>query len=304
MLRTAVALAISVSLASALAGCAVPAPAPGTSNAPGEKAISVVASTNVWGSIAKEIGGDYVSVSSFIDDPNKDPHEYAASPRNQLELSRAEVVIENGGGYDDFIDTMLASLNNSTATVLNAVELTGHAADVNLNEHVWYDLKGVIAVGQQLSKTFSTIDPEHSKDFVANAQGFELTLHTLITQEEYIRGLHGGVGVAITEPVPVYMLDALGLEDKTPAAFSKAIEDGTDASPAALKATIDLFDSKSVKLLAYNEQTTGAETEAVLAAAKKNGIPVVPVRETIPSGKDYLSWMTDNLNRIGEALAK
>ena len=99
------------------------------------------------------------------------------------------------------------------------------------------------------------------------------------------------------------MLNAIGLDNKTPSEFSKAIEDGSDAPPAVLQQTLDLYNGHAVKLLAYNEQTTGAQTEAVLTAAKNNGIAVVPVTETLPSGKTYLSWMSDNLDAITAALA-
>jgi zinc/manganese transport system substrate-binding protein len=106
----------------------------------------------------------------------------------------------------------------------------------------------------------------------------------------------------MTEPVPLYMLQACGLDNKTPSEFSEAIEEGTDVSPAVLKQAEDLFNDKQVKLLAYNEQTSGPETEAVLKAAKANDIAVVPVTETLPAGKDYLSWMQSNLAAIQTAL--
>ena len=63
--------------------------------------ITVVASTNVWGDLAAGVGGDKVTVTSISNDPSQDPHEYQASGQNQLALSKAKVVIENGGGYDD-----------------------------------------------------------------------------------------------------------------------------------------------------------------------------------------------------------
>lgn len=103
--------------------------------------------------------------------------------------------------------------------------------------------------------------------------------------------------------MPLYLLDAIGLVDKTPAAFSKAIEDENDVSPVVLRDTLQLFADHRVKLLAYNEQTTGAETERVLAAAKHAGIPVVPVTETLPAGKHYLGWMQANVDAVGKALA-
>ena len=108
--------------------------------------------------------------------------------------------------------------------------------------------------------------------------------------------------MAITEPVPLYMLEAIGLVDKTPAAFSHAIEEGTDVSPAVLSSTVALFRENAVKLLVYNEQTSGAETDKVIAAAKSAHVPVVPVTETLPQGKDYIGWMNGNLDAIAAAL--
>ena len=109
-------------------------------------------------------------------------------------------------------------------------------------------------------------------------------------------------GSAITEPVPLYLLTAAGLVNKTPPAFSEAIEEDTDVPPAVLQETLTLFRDKQVALLAYNGQTTGAQTEAVLQDAKSNGIPVVGVTETLPAGKDYVSWMNDNLTALAAAL--
>src|SRR5690348_1175356 len=73
---------------------------------------SVVAATNVYGDVVQRIAGDAAEVTSVITDPTADPHSYEANPQNQLALSKADVIVENGGGYDDFIDTMLKSSGN------------------------------------------------------------------------------------------------------------------------------------------------------------------------------------------------
>jgi zinc/manganese transport system substrate-binding protein len=286
----------------ALAGCAS-SPSQ-TASTSGSTPISVVASTNVYGSIAQSIGGSSVTVTSIMNDPAQDPHSFEASVQNQLELSKANVVIENGGGYDPFVATMLASAKNSSATVLDAVTLSGLKPDANgdLNEHVWYNFPVMKTVADKLVATLSKIDPTKASTFQANATAFEAKLTMLEAQEAALKAKFAGVGASITEPVPVYMLDAIGLVDKTPAAFSKAIEDGTDVSPTVLQETLALYSGHTVKLLAYNEQTSGPQTDAVIAAAKSAGIPVVPVTETLPSGKDYISWMTSNLNAIAHAL--
>jgi zinc/manganese transport system substrate-binding protein len=311
MKRSAFTLAASASLAAlalTLTGCSASAdPAAGTSASPaGSGRITVVASTNVWGDVAKQIGGDKVAVTSIIDDPDKDPHEYSASGQNQLALSKAQVVITNGGGYDDFVDEMLHALKTKP-TVLNAADISGYdqnPSNGEFNEHLWYDLPTVTNVAAKLEKAFAKARPGSAATFEANETRFAASVAELQTRESQLKSTYAGEGAAITEPVPLYMLEAIGLVDKTPQKLSEAIENDTDVAPSVLNETLALFSSHKVALLAYNEQTTGAQTQKVLDAAKANDVPVVPVTETLPRGKTYISWMRANLDAIGAALQK
>lgn len=302
----AFASASAIAVIAALSGCASPATPTSPSATPPATQIAVVASTNVWGDLAATVGGDAVKVTSIIDDPAKDPHEYQASAQNQLALAKAQVVIENGGGYDDFVSTMLDSAGNPSVKVLNAVTVSGKSAQQGeeLNEHVWYDFPTVMKMIDELEQTYSAVDPSSAGTFKNNSEQLKKSIAGLVAKEADLNKAHSGQPVAITEPVPVYMLDAIGLVNKTPEAFSEAIEEGSDVPPAVLQQTLALFKQHQVKLLAYNEQTSGAETEAVLKAAKESDTPVVPVTETLPDGKNYVSWMTDNLDALGIALAK
>ncbi|MER7372847.1 metal ABC transporter solute-binding protein, Zn/Mn family [Streptomyces lanatus] len=268
-------------------------------------AIPVVASTNVYGDLAERIGGAKVAVTSVISDPDQDPHSYEASTQNRLALSKAKVVIENGGGYDDFIDRMLKS-DGSTPEVINAVKVSGKTAPSGgeLNEHVWYDFPTVARLADRIAAALTKADPADAATFTKNAKEFERQLGPLEQKEARIKAEHGGEAVAITEPVPLYMIEASGLRNATPAAFSEAIEEGDDVSPRTLQDTLALFTGKKVKALVYNEQTSGPQTEKAEQAAKAAGIPVVPVTETLPKGKDYLGWMTENIDALASALAK
>ncbi|MFF4782784.1 metal ABC transporter solute-binding protein, Zn/Mn family [Streptomyces griseorubiginosus] len=268
--------------------------------------VAVVASTNVYGDIVSRIGGDKVSVTSVISDPDQDPHSYEASTQNQLALSKAKVVVENGGGYDDFVDRMLKSGGNSSAEVINAVKVSGKTAPKGgeLNEHVWYDFPTVARIADRISVALGKADPANAALYTRNAGAFRAQLAPLEAKEAQIKKEHAGEGIAITEPVPLYMTAASGLVDRTPAAFSEAVEEGTDVSPKVLQEALALFSGKKVKALVYNEQTSGPQTEKSEQAAKAAGIPVVPVTETLPSGKDYLGWMTSNVDALANALAK
>ncbi|MER5217721.1 zinc ABC transporter substrate-binding protein [Streptomyces sp. NPDC002838] len=267
--------------------------------------VTVVASTNVYGDIVERIGGAKADVTSIISDPDQDPHSYEADTQNQLALSKAKVVVENGGGYDDFVDRMLKS-GDSSAEVINAVKVSGRTAPKGgeLNEHVWYDFPTVAKIADRIAAALGKADPDDAATFTKNAEAFKTKLEPLEAKEARIKKDHGGEGVAITEPVPLYMLDACGLVNKTPEEFSEAVEEGDDVSPKTLQSTLALFTDKQVKALVYNEQTSGPQTEKAENAAKAAGVPVVPVTETLPEGKDYLGWMTANVDALASALDK
>jgi zinc/manganese transport system substrate-binding protein len=303
-MKRLVALAAVVALG--VAGCSTSSAGspPASSAASGAGPVNVVASTNIYGDIVKTIGGPAVAVTSIIDRPDKDPHEYEADAQTQLALLKAQLVIENGGGYDDFVDTMLKSARTKP-TVINVADASGLNQDPSggeFNEHLWYDFPTVDKLAAQLVTDLSAAAPGHAATFESNAKAFTAQLGQLQRDEAAIKAKHAGEGVAITEPVPLYLLEAAGLVNKTPETFSAAIEEDTDVPPAVLKETENLFDTKQVKLLAYNQQTTGPQTEAVLAAAKRNNIPVVPVTETLPTNQTYLSWMQANVRAISTAL--
>ena len=273
-------IALLVIPALLLAGCAA-------TPAVDDSRVHVVASTNVYGSLVEAIGGDLVSVTSLIDSAAQDPHSFEASAQNQLAVSKADLVIENGGGYDDFVDTLLDAAA-SDATVINAAEVTALAPGAN--EHLWYNLPAMSLVIGEIARQLSELDSDNYQAYYANADALDASLRAL---EDSLRGIGDGKTVAITEPVPLYLLDLAGFENATPDEFSEAIEEGTDVPPAVLAETLDGIGS--VALLAYNSQTASPETEQVRAAAEAAGVPVVEFTETLPDGEDYISWMTSNV---------
>jgi zinc/manganese transport system substrate-binding protein len=266
--------------------------------------VEVVASTNVYADIASTVGGDRVHTTSFVSSPDQDPHSYEASGRNILAVSKADLVIENGGGYDDFMDQLLASAGGDPI-VVNVVDISGldqNPASGAFNEHVWYSLPVAQKAADAIASALSRADPDHQSEYRDNANAFDASVQKLIDREASAKQDLAGMSVAITEPVPGYMLDALSLVNATPPEFSEAIEEGNDVAVSVLKQTLDLFADHKVVALVYNEQTTGPVTEQALKAARDAGVPVVPVTETLPAGESYVSWMTSNLDRIAAAV--
>lgn len=311
----------------ALAGCSG---AP-TSAAEGDGTIQVVASTNVYGSIAAQIGGDRVDVTSIIESATQDPHSYEATARDRLSVQKADLVIENGGGYDAFVDTLLKDA--ADPHVVTAVEFShdfpgnegheetdgaeaehdhdhadeaegheGHNHIEGFNEHVWFDPHTMIHVVEAISDELSELDPDGKADFEANAaeitadlEGFETDLAGLQTEA-------AGKAVFITEPLPGYLAAAAGLTDATPEGFAESVEEGTDVAPAVLLESLKVIDSGTLTALLTNAQTGGAETQRVEQAAKDAGIPVVAFTELLEDGSSYSEWMRDAIQSLAAAI--
>jgi zinc/manganese transport system substrate-binding protein len=270
----------------------------------GSSRVSVVASTNVWGDVAKTVGGDAVTVTSLISGPSVDPHSFEASSTTLLAVSKADVVVENGGGYDDFMSRMLTS-SDSEASVLDAVEISGKkgSSGSGPNEHVWYDLPTVAKVADAIAQELGDERPDQAGRFTARASDLTARIRGLRSQESRLRKQVAGDRIAITEPVPLYLTEAAGLVNATPEDFSEAVEEGDDVSPLVLRQTLDLFTERKVVALVYNEQTSGAVTDDVVDSARTAGIPIVPVTETLPGGMHYVGWMQQNLTRLQDAVA-
>ena len=264
---------------------------------------TVVASTDVWGSVAQAVAGDHAKVTSIITNPSADPHSFEASPSDAAAISDATLVVYNGGGYDHWVDDVLA--NHRGVASVNAYSLLDAAAigePAPANEHVFYDLGTAKAVATTIADRLAQDDPAHAADYRSNAAAFNRNADAVEQTEKAIRTTHPGAAVVATEPVAHYLLVAAGLSDKTPAGFSASVEQDADPAPVDVAAMLDLIKDRQVAAVVFNEQTVTAVTKQVQAAAQSAGVPIVGVTETLPAGSDYLSWQRATADRLASAL--
>jgi zinc/manganese transport system substrate-binding protein len=297
-----------LTLAARVAAVAALALAAGCGSSAGDPAaagkIAVVASTNVWGSVAAAVGGDAVAVRSLINDGNADPHAYQDKPEDAVVLARAKVAVYNGGGYDDFFAKLVDAAGGKANRVV-AFDLAGKGPSGSTNEHVWYDLPSVGKVADKIAEELGAVAPDRRDTFAANARAFDARLDTLAGRAAKIGMDHSGAKVVCTEPVPQYLLDAAGLTNVTPAEFSEAIEEETDPPAAAVAEINRLVSGRQVAAVVNNAQTETLVTEALKELANGSGVAVVDVTETLPEGMTgYVDWMTRQVDALAGALAK
>lgn len=272
--------------------------------------VKVLASTNVWADIATQLGGDWVEVSVILDDPMQDPHSYEASARDQLAVNDAELIVMNGGGYDEFMHTLVDAAD-SVKFVVEAVpdadstsESDSHAATHDhANEHVWYDFESVDEFSQNFVATLIELRPEAFTDVNKNYDDFKIELDNLTTRLEGLAGHSLGLGVIATEGVGNLLLEHAGFENLTPEALADAIEEESEVPPAALAESETLIKNNLVAILVTNLQVEDAVSERLRKLAEAEGVAVVQLSELIPeAGLNYFDWMNAVLDHIQEAV--
>jgi zinc/manganese transport system substrate-binding protein len=290
-----------------LAGCATTGPEAEPTETPFD-GVTIVASTNVWGDIAKSIGGDRVQVVSIVENFTQDPHSYEASARDQLAVNDADLIVANGGGYDVFIEALAnASGDKEVLYAYLPDELAkiddGHNHDhSDGNEHVWYDFHVVEDFANRLAAALAVLDSDYSSEYSDNLIDFQGEIEILEDRIAAVSGKYSGASFVASEPVANYLLLELGLEDLTPKSFSQAIEEELDVSPKDLLAIQKLLKAKAVDVFVVNPQTGSVQIDGLVSLAKQNGIAVVELSELLPEGSRYFDWMDLNIANLEAAL--
>ncbi|MGA7988315.1 MAG: zinc ABC transporter substrate-binding protein [Candidatus Dormiibacterota bacterium] len=270
-------------------------PAPGT--------IAVVAAENEYGNVAAQIGGKDVSVTSIESNPNTDPHTYEVSPSVAEDVSAAQLVIQNGVGYDVYMTKLESASPSQSRKVINVQHLLG-LADSTPNPHLWYDPTTMPKVANALAADYAALKPADAAYFSQNAATFIASLNPWLRAIADFKAQYAGTPVATTEPVADYMLAAAGADDLTPFRFQADIMNGVDPSPQDISLQTSLFTEHKVKVFVYNQQVTDTLTQSFISAAHSANIPVIGVYETMPTpGFTYQSWMLAEVTALQKAVA-
>jgi len=291
---------VAVLIAVLAVGACGPVASPSPSSSP---AIPVLGTENFYADLLAQIGGSRVTVSSILNDPSADPHEYEASPATAKIVADSKLVIVNGIGYDDFIEKLLGASTKPDRVVINVQDILGVKDDVNV--HVWYDPATMPKVAEATTAALAKLDPQNAAYFAEQKTKYLAALKPLNDKIAALKTKYGGAPIAFTENVVGYLTDAIGLKVLTPPEFMEAIESGTDPAPADVAAERDLITGHKVKALLYNSQVTSPLTDQIRELAVKNNVPVVAVAETIPpSFKTFQEWQLAQLDALERALAK
>lgn len=295
---------------------------------------TVYATTNVWGSVAKAVGGDKVNVIVGVDDLSQDPHDYQATATDKLNITKSAVMLVNGGGYDDWGMSLAESVSHKPV-VINAVALSGlspntdNAADESagehqhdtqheiktahpqpsdhphvhgdFNEHVFFSLDTAKKVAEAVNKQLAATSPANQAIYAKNTQHFIQQIDALKVKAKQI-GQQKAITAFATEPVIGYLLADMGIKDVTPKAYVVQSETDAGVSVKVLNDSKSLLSNKQVGLLVVNAQTEDATSKQLITLAKASTVPVVAVYETLPDGvTSYTQFIEKTLDDFAAA---
>jgi zinc/manganese transport system substrate-binding protein len=258
--------------------------------------IKISAAENFYGEAAKAVGGDRVEVTSILDNPNVDPHDYEPTPDVARTVSNSKIIVLNGIGYDVWMEKLVNAdpASKSKSVIKVADDLMGKKDGDNA--HIWYDPDTMPKLANKIADELTKLDPSGDQIYHKNAQAYITSLETIRIKIQKLK--QSDAKIAVSETIFDYMAAALNLTINN-TKFGKAINDGNDPSPADIAQMQGDIKGKNVKLFIYDIQNSSPTVDNLVKMAKSSGVPVVEVTETEPAGKNYLQWMTDILDHIG-----
>jgi zinc/manganese transport system substrate-binding protein len=266
--------------------------------------LNVVAAEDFWGSIAAQLGGNRVEVTSVITNPAADPHDYEPTAEDARTFAGAQIAIVNGIGYDEWASKLLGASPDSGRVEINVGDLLGLGNGDN--PHQWYSPTAVDALIDRISADYKQADPGHARYFEAQRRRFETAglarYDQLIRQ---IRSRYGGTPVGASESVFEPLAAALGLDLVTPRAFMDAVAEGTEPTPGEKASADRQIAQRQIRLWVYNSQNATPDVQRLNEAARAAGVPAATVTETtVPGGASFQHWMVRQLERVRAALAR
>jgi len=265
--------------------------------------VTTVGAENEYANVIAQIGGPYVTVAAVMSNPNTDPHTFEASPEVAQTVGAAQLVVQNGAGYDGFMDTIEAASPKAGRRVIDVQTLL-RLPDSTSNPHLWYRPSTMPKVAGAIANDLAGLAPAHAAYFRSAAATFDSSLQPWNQAIAALTSSFPGAPVATTEPVADDMLQACGLDDLTPWPFQADVMNGIDPSAQDVSLEQSFLTQQQAKVFIYNQQVTDSLTQSLLTLAEQNRIPVVGVYETMPTpGYDYQSWMVAEVDAVQRALA-
>jgi zinc/manganese transport system substrate-binding protein len=265
-----------------------------------DKPLRVVAAENVYGDIARRIGGEAVAITNLINTPTQDPHLFEPAPSAARALADAQIVVFNGADYDRWMERLLSAAPRAGRIAINVAAL--RSIKSGDNPHLWYDPTTMPEVAKALAEAFIKVDLLHEADYQARLNTTLIALARINQHVATLKAKHAGAPVTATEAAFIPMANAIGLKMHH-ARFQQATANGTEPSARDIAALENDLKQHKVRVLIYNKQVGDRLSERLREIAFEAKVPVVGITETCPANQSFEEWIEGELDALDKGLS-
>jgi zinc/manganese transport system substrate-binding protein len=307
-------LALAVLFVPVLTACG------GETEGPGDGPVNVVATYSILGDLVENVGGEKVELTTLVG-PNGDAHTFEPAPSDNAELAEAEVVFENGLGFEPWLGDLYASSGSEAARVTVtdpieplavAAEEHGHEEDAHEDEehgevdpHVWHDVNNAIVMVESIRDALSEADPKNAATYERNAQAYIADLEALDADVEEEAGSIPEEDriLVISHDTFGYFAKRYGFEVDT--ALASASTEAGDPSAGQIAELVEKVEGSGVPAIFADNVSDAGVMEGIAAEA---GVELAPplytdaLGEPGSEGGTYLRMVRYNVSTMSEAL--
>lgn len=277
--------------------------------------LQVVTSFTIIQDLAREIGGDHVSIHNLVP-TGTDPHEYEPLPKDIKKATDADVLLYNGlnleGGTKGWFFKMIDSVGQKDENIFNVTEgvkpmyLKTEGEEGEINPHAFIDPAVGIQMAENIRDALMKKDPEHKEDYEKSAEAYLSRLKAIDKEyEEKINDIPKDKRILVTsERAFQYMTSHYGLEE----AFIWDIDTEENGSPKQIKNLVNYLKKHEVPALFIESNVDPRPMETV---SKESGVPIAKKRiysdEIGKPGEEvdtYIKYLNYNIKLIHDELSK
>lgn len=278
-----------------------------------EGKINIVATTTMLGDLAKNIGGEDVSVSILMK-PGVDPHSYNPKPSDARALAKADLVMINGLHLEAKMGDVLLSIDANKRFIAsdgleanNAVTILKNAEGQS-DPHIWGDVNNWLIVATSFKEKMMAFDRLHASRYESRYNDY---YHELLALEDYV--VNRANELSNDKKVLITAHDAFAYFGRAHGFNVHSIQGISTQSEASVKDIQDLANlvvDLNVKAIfvetSVPENTIRSVVEAVQARGRKLNIGGHLYSDSLgddkSGGETYIKMCKHNVDTIVNAL--
>jgi len=265
-----------------------------------QKPIQVVTSFSILENLVQELGGERVQIINLVG-RNSDAHIYQPKPSDAVAISKADLVVMNGLGFEGWITRLMDQQGYKNRRLIASHGVEVLKQDEETDPHAWQSFENINIYVENITKSLIEIQPQHKGEFIQRQSVYMKDVNVL--RKEMLEKMNQ---IPLEKRRVITSHDAFGyLGKEFQIQFIAPVGLSTDAEPTAadVAAVIDQILQQKVKAMFVENISNPRLLQQISAeTGVENGGALYSdaLSETHEAAPTYLKMMRHNL----EALAK